>query len=118
MKDFIANNIEPLESRSYGDLYEESATAKVGKLGFKLLSADTIASDRELIPSNLCSMISNANFPLKNGDEIESNDVKVRIQDKNEFQSAIDSVISRGEKDLHENSNLCISLEARKRSYS
>ena len=108
MKDFIANNIDQLASIDYGDLHEELSTAKVGQLAFKFLSADIDTRDRELEQPKLYSMISNANFPLRDGADIEYRDVEVGIQDEIEFQATIDSMISSDEKQLSKNSNLSL----------
>lgn len=67
VKDFLANNIERLASIGHGNLDGEEPTAKVGKLGFKLLSQEINVSEKELEPSKLCSMMANASFPHKYG---------------------------------------------------
>ena len=53
-------------------------------------------------------MISNASFPLKDGDDIEYKDVQVGIQDEHEFQKSIDSMVERAEKHLPKDSNLSL----------
>ena len=65
VKDFLADNIERLSAIDYGNLEVEERTAKVGKLGLKLLSNDIGMAEGEIEPTKLCSMMSNDNFPIK-----------------------------------------------------
>lgn len=101
VKDFLANNIDRLASIDYGIVQVEEDTAKVGKLGLKLLSNEvSLDNINQLEPSRLCSMVSNCNFPLKDGDDIDYKDVDIGVQDENELQEAINDMISRGMKHL------------------
>ncbi len=104
VKDFLADNIERLSAIDYGNLEVEERTAKVGKLGLKLLSNDIGMAEGEIEPTKLCSMMSNDNFPLKDGDDIDYKDVEVGIQNDNEIQKEIDTMISRREKHLDKDS--------------
>lgn len=49
-------------------------------------------------------MMYKANFPLKDGDDIDKKDVDVGVQDEIELQSAIDTMLSRGSKHLSKDS--------------
>ncbi len=104
VKDFLADNIERLSAIDYGNLEVEERTAKVGKLGLKLLSNDIGMAEGEIEPTKLCSMMSNDKFPLKDGDDIDYKDVEVVIQNDNEIQKEIDTMVFRGEKHLDKDS--------------
>lgn len=82
VKDFLAKHFERLASIDYGDLDQEKHTAKVGKLGLKLLSQEIDGSIAEPDSSKLCSLVSNDNFPLKYSDDIDHKDVEVKMKKK------------------------------------
>ena len=86
MNDFIANNIDRMAPIGYGDLHEKLSTAKVGQLAFKLLSSDIDTRDRELEPPKLCSMISNANFPLRDRVILNTGTLKLESKMKSSFK--------------------------------
>lgn len=101
VKDFLADNIERRSSIDYGTLDVEESTAKVGKLGLKLLSIDIDKPWKEIEPIRLNSMMSNDHFPLKDGDDVDYKNVEVGVQDENELRNEIDAMICRCQKHMH-----------------
>lgn len=98
VKDFLADNIERLASIDYGNLQVQEETAKVGKLGLKLLSQDIDLNEEAVAAARLCSMMSNGNFPLMDGDDIAYKDVDVGVQDEQELEQEIDAMVTRSMK--------------------
>ena len=105
VKDFIANNIDSLASIDYSDLNETKPKSSLGKLGIRLITENSSNEDYEFLDdvleeptSRLCNVVSNGDFPLKDGDDVNYKDVDVGIQDSSELESAIESMKSRASK--------------------
>lgn len=104
VKNFLADYIDRLSSIDYGNLDSEEETAKVGKLGFLLLSQDIDIDGKDKQLSAICSILTNGNFPQKDGDYAVYKDVEVGVKDEAESQEAIEAMISRGSKLLAKDS--------------
>eukprot|EP00171_Calliarthron_tuberculosum_P007262 IDg7262t1 len=107
VKDFIADNIERLSSLDYGDLFKEERPTKIGKLGVKLLTNDPMlfsltSEDSELTyyDSRLCSLVSNGDFPLKDGDDVDYKDVEIGETTETDLNTALSEAVSRCSKSL------------------
>ncbi|CAN8068627.1 unnamed protein product [Agarophyton chilense] len=76
--DFLANNIDHLSSLDYGALNTIKHPVKVGKLGARLLTDQPSSSEIDIatISPRICNIVSNGDFLLKDGDEIDYKDLK------------------------------------------
>ena len=93
VKDFLASNLEKLASIDYGTLETLSVPSRVGNLGMHLLKNEIDIDVVDLDPSRVGSMMSNGNFPLKDGDDVQYKDVEVGEQDESELQQAIEAMV-------------------------
>lgn len=116
VKDFVAQNIERLSSTDFCEIHAKKTSTKVGKFGLKVISQQVIADASDSLDdshhsrsSQLCSMKANSNFPLKDGDDIDYEDVKVGEQDTEELETTIQNMIDRAAKKLSR--DLCPTLQ-------
>ena len=104
--DFLANNIDRLSSLDYGVLDREDRPSKIGKLGIRLLTEEKYSEEKNIseLPSGICNLISNGDFPLNDGDTVDYKDMAIGEQDEEELEAAIDDAIKLGSEKLSKDS--------------
>lgn len=101
IRDFATKSIKNLSSVYFGGIHAKETSTKVGKFGPKVISQQVVAGRFDSIDEShhsqsnqLCSMMVNGDFPLKDGADIDYKDVEVGEENTEELELAIQNMIS------------------------
>ena len=101
--DFIAQNIERLSALDYGELHDDNAPTKIGKLGLKLPSQGSVLPDKSPDTSetidknrNVCPTFVNGDLPAKEGGIIDYKDIGTGNANGEEPDIAVPGAVKRG----------------------